>query len=282
MFDAKKNKHWIFAFGLIVTFLAIFVIQLGVIAIILIVVAYLFCVSLFTLSNTVSNSLSLHIETRIFYRTKKELFVPLIGEHTEKAEPKKIMRYIDVFNFKLILGIVLTIIFVYPLSLIFTITHELAHATTGVIIGVQINEIRFLSPFMGYTNHAIIFSDIKMSLLIVAGSLSVIILGIVLSALIYRNKHVKFEIFFPIWYAIWHNVTGTVDYWYRSIFSGIGDGWSFLTYNPNVIPLKLASFCVLLQTVLSIYLLLILGSKIISQIVLFFNKYIPDLSLTIT
>ncbi len=281
MFDVKKNKHWIFAFGLIVTFLTIFSTQLGVIAIILIVMVSLLCVGLYTLSNTFSNSLSLHIETRIFYRTKKELFVPHIGEHREKAEPRKIMRYIDVFYFKLIWGIVLTLILVYPLSFIFTATHELAHAVTGVIIGVQVYEIRFLSPLRGYTNHSIVPSDLKMSFLVVAGSLSVIIFGLALSALIYRNKRVKLETFFPIWYAVWHNVTGTVDYWYRSIFSGIGDGWSFLTYNPNVIPLKLANFCILLQTILSIYLLFMLGLKIVSRIFLFLQKYVPDLSLTL-
>ena len=104
MIDIKNILPWILIYSLFFVFSAIFYNQLGAAQFCVIIIMLSFCIFLFKFLSELSNKLSLHSETRIYYGTNRELFVPFIGENKVRSEPKKILKSYTIFNIKLFMG----------------------------------------------------------------------------------------------------------------------------------------------------------------------------------
>ena len=254
MISKKKLIYWIVVSGIFFTFLAIFYNQFEFIQFVLILFLYLECVALYYFFNEIPK---------------------YINDYAEKdnARFKKKLTPNNIFLIVFILGVLLFVLLVDPLTIIFTVIHEVAHATTAVIFGAQIYNIVLKTPGVGYTHHSGLTTNLSNSLLSVSGSLSVIISGFILLIIIYRSKTINLDAFVAVFFSIWYIVIENVKYWYTSVFSGVGVALAFLSFNPQIDPLWLANFCVILYFGLATFLLLVFFSKIARYIL----KYFPDL-----
>ncbi len=247
------------SFVLVLT--VIFHYQLGSVQIIKVVSMLSVCVGLCWFLYWLSNRISLHAEIRTFPRT------------TKRTKLKKIWKYRYVFCIKLSLCVFFTIALAYPLTYIFTVIHEFSHAITGVAIGAQIESITISGPREGQTDFSVTTSNLGLSLLTIAGSMGEVLVGSALLILIYRNKGIQLDVFIPTYCIISFNIVYNLLYWWSSVQIRKGDGWDFLTYNPQIPPLLLIAFSIVILLVLVIYLTIYFMHKIMPRIIFFKDNH---------
>ena len=263
--------------GLFFSLLIIFFHQLGIVQIIYILSNLALCVIFYNLFKIFSNRISFHSKIRDIYRTNKKLIVTITEENN--VSQKRIWHYDTIFLTKFFLGILLAFCLTHPLIYVFTFIHELSHAIVALVYGSQIIEINILGAGIGYTAFSIIESDRAMGNIFLAGSLGAIIFGIAFLIIIYRNKNMKLDGVISIYSLIGYIILGNVIYWRESILIKNGDGWDFLTYNPQLDPSWLVSLCETLYWAMLFCLILFLAVKIVYQLISFLKKFFPDLSI---
>ena len=276
LINKKKILYFIFICSLFFIFLAVFYNQLGITQIGLILKNLLCCILLYWLFTMISHWISRHMEAKSLYGTGEKSKEHLIEYSNKRAKPKNIWKYKNIIIIKLCLGGLFFFFLLIPLTYIFTVIHEFAHAITGLVSGVQIEKIRILGPREGYTEHSLLSSNVIMSLFSIAGSMGEILFGIVLLALIFRNKSTKLDILIPIYCVIGFNFTYILLYWHSSVIIGKGDAASILFYNPQINPQFLLIICGYIFSGLAFYLLFNLRCTIIHRKVLFIKYYYPD------
>lgn len=263
--------------GLFFFFLFIFFYPLGIAQIIRILFNLSLCVILYNFFKIVSNRINFHSKTRNIYLTNKKLVVTIKKE--DNLELKKIWHYDTIFLARLLLGILLTFFLSSPFIYIFTFIHELGHAITALIYGVQVIEISVISVGIGYTEFSTMASDSVMSQIFLAGSLGTIFFGIAFLLIIYRSKNTKLDGIISIYCLIGYVILLNIFYWRGSILVEKGDGWDFLTYNPQINPLWLVNLCGMLYWATLFCLILFLAGKIFYHLSYFLKKFFPDLSI---
>ena len=264
--------------GLFFSLLIVFYNPLGIAQIIKILANLSLCVVFYNLFKIVSNRISFHSKIRDIYRTNKKLVVT-ITEEDNNLKQKKIWHYDTIFLTKLLLGILSAFALSYPLIYIFTFIHELSHAITALIYGVQIIEINILGAGIGYIEFSIMASDSVMGQIFLAGSLGTIFFGIAFLIVIYRSKNTNLDGVISIYCLVGYVILTNVFYWRESVLLKEGDGWDFLSYNPQLTPLWLVNLCEILYWTTMFCLILFLAAKIFSQISSFIKKFFPDLSI---
>lgn len=264
--------------GLFFLVLIVFFNPLGIAQIITILSNLSLCVILYNLFKIVSNRISFHSKIRDVYRTNKRLVVS-ITEGDNSLKQKRIWHYDTIFLTKLLLGILLAFALSYPLVYIFTFVHELSHAITALLYGVPVIEINISAAGIGYTEFYIISSDSVMGQIFLAGSLGAIIFGIAFLIVICRSKNTNLDGVISIYCLVGYVILTNFFYWRESVLLKEGDGWDFLTYNPQLEPFWLVSFCEILYWVALFCLILFLAAKIVSQLSYFLKKFFPDLSI---
>jgi len=262
----KKNiVYFTFICSLFFIFSAIFYNQLGITQIGRIIFKLSLCIVFYLFFNTISTRISLHTEKRTFQETG------------EKYKPKTIWKYKYIFIFKLFLGILFISALYFPITYLFTVIHEFAHAITGLAFGVQIENINIIGPREGETCHSMLSSNLSTSIFLIAGSMGEILFGSILLILINRNKRMKLDIFIPIYCVIGYNISYNPLYWLSSVFIGKGDAAPLLFYNPQISPQLLLTICVLVFLGLVLYLWFHLNRKMIRRKDLFMKNNYPEL-----
>lgn len=273
-----KLIFYAISLGLFFFILIVFFNPLGIAQIITILSNLLLCVILYNLFKITSNRISFHSKIRDVYRTNKKLVVT-ITEGDNSLKQKRIWHYDTIFLTKLLLGILLAFVLSYPLVYIFTFVHELSHAITALIYGVPVIEINISAAGIGYIEFSTMASNSVMSQIFLAGSLGAIIFGIAFLLIIYRNKNTKLDGVISIYCLIGYVILTNLFYWRESVLLKEGDGWNFLTYNPQLEPFWLVNFCEILYWATLFCLILFLAAKIFSQLSFFLKKLFPDLSI---
>ena len=118
-----------------------------------------------------------------------------------------------------------------------------------------------------------------MSHIYLAGSVGAIFFGIALLLLIYRSKNTKLDGVISLYCSIGYTILINILYLRESVFLKKGDGWDFLTYNPQLDPFWLVNLCEILYWVTLFCLIVFLAAKIFSQVSSFIKKFFPDLSI---
>lgn len=252
MIDKKSLICWTFVTGIFFTFLAIFYKQFGIAQIVFITFYLSFCISLYWGFTKISNIFSAYAEDKT-------------------VNPKGRLKPKNIIRIKIGFGVLFTILIIDPLTIVFTVIHEVAHATTALAFGIHVLKITITDPGRGYTE---LPPNSNNSLVAIAGSLSVIVSAIILLVLIYQSKTVKLDVFIAIFFSIWYSILESVKYWHDSIFKKVGDAWDFLSFNPQIDPLWLAHLCLIIQTGFIVFLLFVFFSKIAG----YFKYYFPDVS----
>ncbi len=263
--------------GLLLFFLIIFSIPLGIAQIITILLNFSICVIFYRLYKILSNRINFHSKIRDLYRTNKKVVVNIRKEN--KVRLKRIWKYEDIFLVRFFLGILLAVALFYPVIYLFTFIHEISHAIIALMYGAQVKEIIILGAGIGYTKFSIIVSASAMSLIFLAGSLGGIFFGITFFLVIYRNKNMKLDGVVSIYCLIGYVILSNILYLRESVLLKKGDGWDFLTYNPQLDPFWLVNLCEMLYWATLFCLFLFFAVKIISQVSSFLNKFFPDLSI---
>ena len=264
--------------GLFFSLLIVFYNPLGIAQIIMILANLSLCVVFYGLFKIILNRISFHSKIRDIYRTNKKLVVT-ITEEDNNLKQKRIWHYDTIFLTKLLLGILLAFALSYPLIYFFTFIHELSHAIIALIYGVPVIDINISGAGIGYTEFYIITSDNVMGQIFLAGSLGAIIFGIAFLIVICRNKNMKLDGVISIYCLIGYVILTNVLYWRESVLLKEGDGWDFLTYNPQLDPFWLVNFCEILYWATLFCLILFLAAKTFTQLSSFLKKFFPDLSI---
>lgn len=202
MINKKKIFSWILVCGIYFTFLVIFYNQFGIAQLAILLMFFLVCIALYQVFTKASTPVNIYAEDEDIRPNRK-------------LKPNKIA-----FIKKICFAVLFSILNFIPLTFVFTVIHELGHATTALVFGIPVFRIAIISPRVGYTSLALNYNN---SLVLIVGSLSEILSAIVLLVLIYRSKTVKLDGFISIFFSIWYNILESVRYWHDSIFIGLGD-----------------------------------------------------------
>ena len=137
-------------------------------------------------------------------------------------------------SFKLIISAILTFFLYISSNLLVVLIHEANHVLTAFFYGVSLYEVIIL-PLRGFTIIGKSGSIFIKSHIAIAGTLGiVIVLLLVLVVLIGNRKHLKIEIFIPLYIVFGIHLVEEIRYWHRCILNRFGDGWFFLELNPTI------------------------------------------------
>lgn len=273
----KKNfVYFTFIYVIFAIFIIIFYRQLGIPQIWEIMFNLSLCVVFYLSFDEISNRISLYLEAKTLDIRDDKSKEHFMENGYKKVKPKNVWKYKTIFFVHLSLGVLLTFLLVIPLTYIFTVVHEFAHAITGLVNGVEIQKIRICGPREGFTDHSVLSSNVAMSLLSIAGSLGEIFFGIGLTVVVYRNKSMKLNVLIPIYYVIGYNFTYVYLYWQTSLYKGIGDAASVLFYNPQFTPQMLLVVGLFILLGLIAYLFFYIWGSINHRKDLFIDNYYPD------
>ena len=250
MRDTKRILIWIVMSGLFVMTTTFFYNQFGIAQLIVILVIFFFSVALYWITNFVSTKIDKYADSK----TKEDI---------EKLTSKR------VFWLKFWVGCVFAAAFLNPLMIIFTVIHELGHAITGIISGGNVLRIWIVSPGIGFTQFA---TELICPLFIIMGSVSSILVSLVLFGLMYKSETIKLEVYIAVFLSIWVNILENVRYWHDSALGMPGDALSFLSYFSHLNPVWLAHFCFVFQIVMIVFLSCLFFLKLAR----FALKYFPN------
>ncbi len=213
-----------------------------------IIIAYVF--SYFLSTSSVSQFL-FRIERKLKFSSEKDEKLEFLREVRNSIRIKSIL--------KLILALITGLFLLSSTIFVFTFFHELHHASSAILLGGEVIELKVVSPRNGNTLSS--FSNLVAgSFFLIAGSLgNVIIYFFFLEKLIKNRFTMKIELFIPLYFMFSYNLLDEIGYWFLGFFFQSGDAGLFLQIYPIfnreiclVISIILYAVCVVLLLKLGI------------------------------
>ncbi|MFW9876285.1 MAG: M50 family metallopeptidase [Candidatus Thorarchaeota archaeon] len=181
--------------------------------------------------------------------------------------------------FKLVLGVTFLFVLYLPLKYIFIFIHEISHVAMAIFLGIRISDFQINVNGISYVDFPYVLEGLEASLMSIAGSMGVLIVGIFLILLLLQNRKIKIEIYIPLMALISWSVLYNIGYWIVGIRDGFGDVWALIDNNPSIHPVHLLITCTIIYDVTFFVLILLSILKLWIMTKNYFIEVLPDLSL---
>jgi len=179
---------------------------------------------------------------------------------------------------KLLVCLILGFLLYTPLKYLFSFTHEVSHAIVAIFYRIEISDFQININGTSYVQFPYELYGPKASMVLIAGSLGVILLGFFMIILLFQNKTIKIEIFLPLMILISNAIISNIEYWIIGARDSIGDAWDFLQNNPSIDSFQLILVCTIIRNEIILVLILLFGVKIFLMIRKKLYDILPDFS----
>lgn len=179
----------------------------------------------------VSNLLSTQKVSRILSRIDRKLIFEKDVKSEFLSRLEKSFKFIYLFKFILAF---ITVFFALESTIyFFTFIHELNHASSTILLGGEVIELKVVSPRNGNTLSTGFSNVGGVLIFLIAGSLgNIIVFSLFLTFIVKKRLSIKIELFIPLYFIFSYNLLDEIGYWGLGFLFLVGDAGLFLLYNP--------------------------------------------------
>lgn len=222
-----------------------------------------------------SDTLSIHFEKRMFYRTTKNLIL------WEGDKYKRILKFRDIVVVRIftvllfLLSFLLLGQYIVNLRIFF---HEIGHLIVVLSFNLQILEVS-ISVTGGYVRYIRSPSLEQNNLIIVSGTLWLVVVGIIFLIALHRDKKLPLTLNASLSIIIWSALFDDTYYWIVGYIRGRGDSYDLINNNSGLDPFIVTYSSFIFLILLCVFVFFSLGYKMYSQFKLVLDELIPDLTI---
>jgi len=222
-----------------------------------------------------SDTLSIHFEKRMFYRTTKKLNL------WEGNKYKKILKFSDIVVARVFIALLFLLVYLLLKQFIINLGvffHEIGHLIVALSFNCQILEVS-ISLTSGYVRYFRPPSLIQDNLIIVSGTLWLVVVGMIFLIALHRDKKMPLTLNASLSIIIWIELFEDTRYWFLGSILEIGDPYELINNNSGLDPFIITYSSFIFLIFLCVFGFFSLGYKMCSQFKLVLGELIPDLTI---